>query len=86
MVKPTATGTIASQVPHRMTEAFDNNLNQVFGNGGIALSTLRESNVTSAPNNVQTGDFGFEQILVLAVVAIAGVSAALNTRLKRRRK
>lgn len=84
-VKSTATGTIASQVPHKMTEALDNNLDRVLGNGGIALSTMRESSVTSVPNNVQTGDSGFENILVMSIITIAGISAVLNTRLKRRR-
>jgi hypothetical protein len=85
MVKSTATGTIASQVPHKMTEALDNNLNRVYGNGGIALSTLSTGNVTSVPNNVQTGDFGFEHIIALSIIMIASVTATLNTRLRRKK-
>lgn len=83
-IKPTATGTIAWQVPHKMTEALDNNLNRVYGNGGIALSTM-STNISSVPNKVPTGDIGFEQIIIVSMILLAGLSAALNTRVIRRK-
>jgi len=81
-IKSTATGTIAWQVPHRMTEALDNDLNKVYGNGGFALSTL-STGTSSAPPKVPTGDPSSVYMLIASVIILAGITVAIRASVRR---
>lgn len=81
-IKSTATGTIAWQVPHRMTEALDNDLNKVYGNGGFALSTL-STGTSSAPPKVPTGDPSSVYMLIASVIILAGITVVIRASVRR---
>ncbi len=89
-VKSNATGQIIFQVPHNQTSALDYDLNNIYGNAGIAISNpaaASESSVISSEASVsipQTGDNGDKGTIILVFVALSTLAGVVVVTKRRR--
>lgn len=85
-VRSDALGEIAFLVPHRETEALDYDLNNIYGNAGMAVSypAVIEESIEESSSIVPTGDSG--EIVIAFICLAALVNIIIITASIKRRK